>query len=165
MFFGYGNPGRQDDGLGVELAERIEQWVEAQGLTYIDCDTNYQLNIEDAATMSEYNLVVFADASKEEIDNFCLTRVKPSAEINFTSHAVSPAFVLELCRAMFDKQPDTFLLHIKGYEWKLGQGLTELGRANLESALTFVQNIIRQATTPTDLTRLFDRACHVSEVE
>ncbi len=27
LVYGYGNPGRQDDGLGVELVRRLEEWA------------------------------------------------------------------------------------------------------------------------------------------
>ena len=44
---GYGNPGRQDDGLGPALAECIQalQWTGVTG------DADYQLNIENGAAV------------------------------------------------------------------------------------------------------------------
>ena len=52
LVYGYGNPGRQDDGLGISLVEMIEDWKNKKKLSYIETDSNYQLNIEDA-----YNIV------------------------------------------------------------------------------------------------------------
>ena len=65
LIFGYGNPGRQDDGLGVAIAERIEGWARQVSQTNIEVDSNYQLNIEDASNISEHDIVYFVDASKE----------------------------------------------------------------------------------------------------
>ena len=47
LVIGYGNPGRQDDGLGAAVIERLE----ALGLEGVTVDADYQLNIEDAADM------------------------------------------------------------------------------------------------------------------
>ena len=32
LIYGYGNPGRQDDGLGIRLSEELENWAHQQGL-------------------------------------------------------------------------------------------------------------------------------------
>jgi len=62
LIYGFGNPGREDDGLGIELARRLEDWSKKSGLPGITFDSNYQLNIEDAEVISEKDLVIFADA-------------------------------------------------------------------------------------------------------
>lgn len=33
LIYGYGNPGRQDDGLGNEFIKRMEKWVRSEELT------------------------------------------------------------------------------------------------------------------------------------
>ena len=47
-------PGRQDDGLGVMLAEETGK-VDRAGKagTHVHTDSNYQLNLEDAAAISQ----------------------------------------------------------------------------------------------------------------
>ena len=70
------------------------------------------------------DIVIFADASIEEIDDFIFTKVNPdNSTIEFTMHAVSPAFVLDLCRKLYGKCPETYLIHIKGYEWEFEEKL------------------------------------------
>src|ERR1035438_7128927 len=104
LVYGYGNPGRQDDALGVRLAENIEQWVMDEHIQNVEVDCNYQLNIEDADRVSKADIVIFADASIEEIDDFIFSQVNPdNSTIEFTMHAVSPAFVLDLCRKLYGK--------------------------------------------------------------
>ncbi len=137
LFYGYGNPGRSDDGLGVRFVEELERYIRAHKIPDISFDSNYQLNIEDADTIREYDLVFFCDASQEDIDGFCITPVKPSdARVEFTMHAVSPAFVLDLCRKIYGRTPDTRLLHLKGYVWDFKEGLSEDAEKNLQAALT-----------------------------
>ena len=59
LFYGYGNPGRQDDGLGIMFIEQIEQWIKDENLENIETDSNYQLNIEDAEIISHKDFVIF----------------------------------------------------------------------------------------------------------
>ena len=143
LFYGYGNPGRQDDALGIRFIEQMETWVEENGYKNIFFDSNYQLNIEDADTISEHDIVFFIDASMEQLESFTITEVEDSnAQVEFTMHAISPGVVLSLCKQIYEKAPKAYLVHIKGYEWELEfeKGLTEQGEKNLVEALKFIQD-------------------------
>jgi hydrogenase maturation protease len=142
LVYGYGNPGRQDDGLGIELVSRLEEWAAATGLADIEFDNNYQLNIEDAEVISRKDLVVFADASEENIEDFCLSKVDGSGKLSFTTHAASPGYIVKLCQELFQKEPLVFLLHIKGYEWAFQEGLSSKAQINLEKAVSFMKDIL-----------------------
>jgi len=140
LLYGYGNPGRQDDGLGNEFIERIGKWIEEAGIEGIELDSNYQLNIEDADAISDKDIVVFIDASVEDIDDILFTEVSPSqSKVEFTMHAVSPAFVLDLCQKLYNKNPKTYLLHLRGYEWDFKEGLSTKAIDNLEKGLNFLK--------------------------
>jgi hydrogenase maturation protease len=143
LIYGYGNPGRQDDALGVMLAEETEKWTHEKGLAHIRTDSNYQLNLEDADEISHYDLVIFADASREEISDFVFEPLLPSAAVEFTMHAVAPSFILHLCTQVFGKTPDAYLMHIKGYEWEFMQEVTEQARDNLRKAFEFLQHFLK----------------------
>ena len=57
LVYGYGNPGRLDDGLGPALVRELAgRGVEAT------LETAYQLQVEDAALVADHGVVVFADA-------------------------------------------------------------------------------------------------------
>ncbi len=142
LIYGYGNPGRQDDGLGVLLAEEMERWSAEMGFDCIHTDSNYQLNIEDADTLSKHDLVIFADASREEIDTFIMEPLKASEQVGFTMHSVSPAFVLNLSKEAFNRAPETFLLHIKGYEWDFMGEISKRARKNLDLAVEYLKNYL-----------------------
>lgn len=144
LVYGYGNPGRQDDGAGVMLAEKLDEWIVSRKLEGVHTDTNYQLNLEDAATVSQYDLVIFADASHEEMDDFRMEPLVASNRVEFTMHSVTPAFILHLSREVFNHEPQAFLMHIKGYEWEFMAGMTEEAERNLLSALHFLQDFILQ---------------------
>lgn len=135
LFYGYGNPGRQDDGLGNRFIELLESWAAENKVDWIETESNYQLNIEDAMNIKDKELVVFVDASTEELDGFTVSRVEPDeGRAEFTLHAASPSFVVALCLKVFDKVPPSYLLHIRGYEWAFMEGLSDKAGDNLDKA-------------------------------
>lgn len=142
LIYGYGNPGRQDDGAGVLLAEAIEKWSSENSISQVEVDSDYQLNLEDALTVSRYETVVFADASHENITDFLFESVEPSAEVEFTMHAVSPRFILHLCNQVFGCTPKAYLLHIKGYAWEFMANVTPEAIQNIEKASAYLKDFI-----------------------
>jgi len=142
LIYGYGNPGRQDDALANELIERIETAKRNGDFAGIDTDSNYQLNIEDAEIISNYETVIFVDASVEDIEDIAFTKVEPSdAKVEFSMHAVSTSFVLDLCKKMYEVEPEVYLLHIKGYEWEFMEELTTKALINLDKAFELLLKI------------------------
>lgn len=140
--YGYGNPGREDDGLGIELVKKLEAWSKQSGLQGIKCDSNYQLNIEDAEIISGKDVVIFADASTEEIDDFIFTEVTGESEATFTTHAASPGYIVKLCTELFGKCPRVYLLHIKGYQWEFREQISEKAEHNLNNAYEFMKDYL-----------------------
>lgn len=142
LIYAYGNPGRQDDGLGNRFVEELEKWVRDNQIPNIEFESNYQLNIEDAANIAGKDVVIFVDASEEDIENIDFSIVEPSEGTSeFTTHSASPSFVLALCIQLYDKHPKTYLLQIKGYEWDFREGLSEKAAKNLEKALEFWKDL------------------------
>lgn len=135
LIYGYGNPGRQDDGLGNAFVDKFEEWIKIQGLQGFEFDSNYQLNIEDAEAIRDKDLVIFVDASTEDIEDFVLTPVSESSKVAFTTHAATAGYVVKLCADIFGKTPAAYLLHIKGYKWDFAEGLSENALINLNLAL------------------------------
>jgi hydrogenase maturation protease len=148
LVYGYGNPGRQDDGLGVILADELEMWVESKHLDNVQIDTNYQLNLEDAAGIANYDIVIFADASKEDLSHFSLVPLEPSEHSHFSMHSVSASFILYLCHQIFNHKPKAYLLHIKGYNWDFMSKPTDKARKNLDLALEHMKNFILNNSKP-----------------
>lgn len=140
LVYGYGNPGREDDGLGNEMAKMIQDWIDEHKLGCMATDSNYQLNIEDAEKVSEWDIVVFVDASKEEdLHEYSFKKVVPSdAKVEFSMHAVSPSYVQHLSEELFKKAPETYVLAIKGYEWDFKEALSDCATLNLEQAYQFL---------------------------
>ena len=144
LIYAYGNPGRQDDGLGNRLIEELEKWVESNSIEGIELESNWQLNIEDSLKISDKEIVIFVDASNEDIEDIHFSPVEPSeGKSDFTTHSASPSFVLALCIQLYGKHPETYLLQIRGYAWEFQEGLSEKAEKNLQKALDFLKKKVR----------------------
>jgi len=111
LIYGYGNPGRQDDGLGPAMIEEIERLA----YNFVETDANYQLNIEDAAEMAGHDFVILIDTTVQDIDCFMVRKVLPSPTITFTSHLVNPESVVALCEDAFGKVPNVWIIGLNYY--------------------------------------------------
>ena len=138
--YGFGNPGRQDDGLGPAIIDKLE----ADAVSGIILDSNYQLNIEDAHNISQCDRVIFVDASIDAEEPFSFRKIEPSAEITFSTHTMSPESVLALCKDLYDKDMEAYVMAVKGYEWDYYEGLTPKAVDNFEQAYLFLVNKIEE---------------------
>jgi hydrogenase maturation protease len=144
LVFGFGNPGRQDDGLGIALVDRLEPL----NLPSCSFEQNYQLNAEDALLISEFDTVIFADASVA-VESFSLTPIAPALEIGFTTHAMHPASVVALCNQLYSKFPECYLLEMRGFEWEMKEGLSEGAEDILRKTVEMLLPQLQQGTVKT----------------
>lgn len=146
LIFGIGNPGRQDDGLGAGVVDLVQASTldrEDQCPHELSFDANYQLNVEDAEAISQFDLVVFADASLVDSDGpYRLYRLEPEPTASFSTHSVSPGGILALCAEIYDIRPDVYMLAIRGYEWEPNAALTEQARVNMHAAAELLVNAL-----------------------
>ena len=64
LVYGIGNVGRQDDGLGIRLIQRLSDRIKELGKDEtLVLESNYQLSIEDALLISTFDVAIFIDAS------------------------------------------------------------------------------------------------------
>ncbi len=143
LVFGYGNPGRLDDGLGPMFAERMEK-LNLDGVTV---DSNYQLSVEDAAVIAENDFVVFVDADVSCTAPFRFERVIPREHLSFSSHSISADALMALAENLLSSRAEAFMLGIRGYEFnEFGEGLSARAEENLEAAFIFLKEAIEEGT-------------------
>jgi len=137
LVIGYGNPGRLDDGLGPALAEKIS----TLNLPNVSVDSDYQLNVEDAAQVAEHDLVILADASTDAEPPFTFTPLEgEKGGLSFSSHSVSAPQLLGMVEELFGKQPEAWVLAIRGYDFnEFGERLSAKAGQNLEAAVEFLK--------------------------
>ncbi|MBT8058510.1 MAG: hydrogenase maturation protease [Xanthomonadales bacterium] len=143
LVFGIGNSGRADDGLGWSFLDRLAELGRFQGRV----EYRYQLQVEDAALVAEAEQVVFVDAYRGDLPGgFHWRPCEPSADFQFSTHALPPRAVLSLCRDLYPRTPPADLLMIQGCAWDLQTGLTTAAEKHLEKALNSF--LVGLQTTP-----------------
>ena len=143
LLFGYGNPGRGDDGLGPELIERITRLQ----LADIACQNDMQLQVEHVTDLAGCDQVLFIDADMSCAEPFDFSEITPVKDDSYTSHAMSPTALLHAYRQVYGKDaPPAFLLRIRGYDFALGDPLTDKASANLEAAKKLVRKLCAEAS-------------------
>jgi hydrogenase maturation protease len=134
LIYGIGNVGRQDDGLGPLLVERLEEAAVPEGVTL---ESGYQLAPEDALALSQHAAVLFVDASAagDAPAPYTLDAVSPSEESSFSTHVMSMESLLALCDRLYGRRPRAYALAIPGYGFEVNGILTPAAEANLGRAV------------------------------
>ena len=134
LLIGIGNNCRGDDGLGWKFVELVE----SMRLDFIDHEYRYQLQVEDAALISEYDVVYFVDATYEKLmDGFTVRPCIACDKEQVSSHAQNPGTILKLANHLYQKFPEAWILAISGEEWGLQTSLSEAAEKNLIEAASF----------------------------
>ncbi|OGV57944.1 MAG: hypothetical protein A2283_15330 [Lentisphaerae bacterium RIFOXYA12_FULL_48_11] len=140
LLIGYGNPGRLDDGLGPALAACIE----GLAIPAVSVESDYQLSVEHAHDLTNYDVVIFADADLGGNEPFYFRRLIPSVSSGLGSHEVSPGEVVSLALTLFGATTQSYLLGIRGYEFNdFGERLSDMARKNLGAAVDFLSTLIQ----------------------
>ena len=137
LIFAYGNPSRGDDALGPLLLERLE----TLNLPGVELLTDFQLQVEHAIDLQGRERVLFIDASVSSPPPFIFTRLAAAKDRSFTSHAMSPAAVLQACQELYGEAPPAWLLAVRGESFELGEPLSAAAEDNLEQAFALVQTL------------------------
>jgi hydrogenase maturation protease len=140
LVLGYGNPGRQDDGLGPEIVQELEK-LQLPGLIL---DADYQLSIEHAADLGQADNVIFIDAAVSGPEPYEVKKLQASPGIEFTSHTLGPEAVLAICEQTYQRTPEALLVAVRGYSFEFAEGLTDKARANKDRALEYIKRLIDQ---------------------
>ncbi|MCB0569625.1 MAG: hydrogenase maturation protease [Phaeodactylibacter sp.] len=139
LLVGIGNNSRADDGLGWAFLDALENWPDFEG----DIEYRYQLQVEDAPLIANYDSVVFIDAYQGALpEGFRWEVCQPAARFEFSTHALSPGSVLFLCQDLYQASPAAFTLAVAGDEWGLKEGLSVRAQANLQHALHSFRELI-----------------------
>ncbi len=140
LLFGYGNLSRGDDALGPLLLEYAETHCD---LDAIEILSDFQLQIEHALDLENRRLVLFVDASVACANAFDFTALEPARDKSYTTHAMSPAAVLDVYQSIKKQTPPPcFLLSIKAEQFELGDGLSANAESNLVEACSFAGRLL-----------------------
>ena len=141
LLFGYGNLSRGDDALGPLLLEYVESHCDLEGIEIL---SDFQLQIEHALDLENRSLVLFVDASVSCAGAFDFAQLEPARDKSYTTHAMSPAAVLDVYQSIHKQTPPPcFLLSIKAEKLELGEGLSSKAENNLDQACLFAGQLLQ----------------------
>jgi hydrogenase maturation protease len=138
--FGWGNESRGDDGIGPALLARIE----ALALAEVETVEDYQLQIEHALDLDGAELALFVDAARAGDAPFFFHEVHANPETTPSTHALSPAALLDVYARVRGAPPPAFVLGVRGERFELGEGLSPEGAERLEAAWRFTRTLFER---------------------
>ena len=144
LIIGYGNPLREDDGIGWRAAELLEQVL--SGADFVQC---MQLTPELATRVGEASLVIFLDAAVDRPPGAVGIREVHGADSSPWSHHLAADQLLALARQLSGGGPPAFLITggASGMDWV--ERLSDAGeRAAIEMAAAAVGLLGVPAATP-----------------
>ena len=149
VILGWGNPSRGDDALAPRLCERLEAWLPSQAApptVFPEGDIavvqDFQLQVEHAMDLVDRRLALFIDAQVGLATPYRFTRLSGGGAFGPSSHAISPAAVLDVYRRVHGGEPPAaYLLAVGGDAFELGAALSVRAQANLEVAWALLQRL------------------------
>lgn len=144
LVIGYGNPGRQDDGLGPTLVSRLAD----SHIPGVVTESQYQLCAEDALRISPFQQVVFVDAAVKMRSDFCFAPLRTGRHKGFGNHSLAPSAVLDLASSLYGCNPKGYQLGIRGTRFdQFEEKLSAVGEQNMEKALEFLVPWLKHRVT------------------
>lgn len=141
LILAYGNPAREDDGLGPALAEELQAFT-AEGLTI---SVDYQLSLENALDIASNDYTIFMDASINGVEPFSFYRIFPKESWSFTDHSIKPETLAAIAEEFFCSKGWYYGLGVRGYSFEMfKEKITEKGMKNLISAKDFLIEFITE---------------------
>jgi hydrogenase maturation protease len=135
LVIGIGNPSRGDDAIGPLAIEHLQR-LDLPGVELL---TDFQLQVEHALDLIGRREVVFIDAAASGTEPFGFSPENAAADASATTHALSPAAVLQAFLRVTDEPlPAAFVLAVRGYAFELGAPMSAAAARNLEAALAML---------------------------
>lgn len=147
LVIGYGNPSRQDDGVGLAVVNGLRERAGRRPLDEGedgydelggDADTLFlqQLNPELAELIAEYDELVLVDAHfGAYVELVHRTILEPLVTPAIVSHHFRPETLLALARELYGHAPRAELLSVRGFSFDF---TTELSPATAEGVAEVV---------------------------
>jgi len=136
----WGNPSRGDDALGPLCHDKLTQLK----LNQVEVLTDFQLQIEHCTDLENRKLVIFVDASVSALAPFEFSKISPQQDQSFSSHAVSPQSLMAICQGVnASPLPECWLMEIRGYQFGLGEPLSNPAAENLKAAQQAIEDFIK----------------------
>lgn len=138
LVLGWGNLSRGDDALGPMFVAGLQAQLPAELRGQIEFLEDYQLQVEHALDLAGRQQVLLVDASLTSAAPFEARRVHARRDTSYTSHALSPEALLQVCVDFEGSAPPPVtLLAIRGEAFELGEPMSAAAQSHLATALAW----------------------------
>jgi hydrogenase maturation protease len=141
-----GNPSRGDDALGPILLDRLQDWLDAEGLADgFELIGDFQLQIEHALDLVGRRLALFIDAGSGTATPFVFREVVAQAGAAHSTHSLAPESILAVLPKVSDAMPPAaFVLCVRGEHFQLGESLSPAASLNADAAFSLLEELCRR---------------------
>ena len=152
LVIGFGNLDRADDGVAYyvinALRRRLGQKILSEEMTgleglggEIDSIFLSQLVPELMDVLTDYDQVIFVDAHVyENVDNLHCTPVTQDYTPPTFSHNITPPMLLAFLKKLYHREPNGYLVSIRGYDFDFHRNLSVDTKALVEPAVEYIQS-------------------------
>jgi len=141
LVIGYGSSLRGDDGVGVVVAEQLQESLRNKSVKVLTCE---QLTPELAREMSQFDRVIIIDAAKGETPGqISVNKIEPDNAASTFTHDLRPSTLLACAEELYGKRPQTFVVSVTGYSFdfsdELSTNLKQITPEVLERVLNLIE--------------------------
>ncbi len=137
LVIGYGNPSRNDDGVGLAVVNALRQ---RRGQKVLDETTDgfdelggtldtlflQQLTPELADTVADYDRLILVDAHTGTLPELIhRSALSPRNDPAMVSHILKPEHLLALTLQFHGKAPRAELISVRGFDFNFGETLSQ----------------------------------------
>jgi hydrogenase maturation protease len=140
----WGNVGRRDDGAALVLAGRLaERYASRPDIVVHEY---HQLGPELVGELDDCRLALFVDASVRPGErDVTLDKVAAAVSGGIDTHHCSPDVLLGLLIALGLREPEAWLIGIRGHDWEFGDTLSEPTQRAIRQAEELAVQLVEQA--------------------
>jgi hydrogenase maturation protease len=143
LVLAYGNPLRSDDGVAWQVADVLRGRCASARIV-----SSHQLTPEFAETAAEADCVLFIDAAQDgEPGHILCTPVDSKVDQVQSSHWLTPAQLIALCRQLYGHAPRAVTISIAGACFDHGETLSETITAALPELIDRAEILVRCLTS------------------
>ncbi len=143
LIIAYGNPYRNDDGVGHYIADKIQKWADEEKIDEITIITAYQLDIDMTEDISLSESVFFLDAHITEYSpEIVINKIEAKKTNGFTTHVFTPSDLIALVNQLYNKNPPGTLISVPGYNFDMGEELTPETKKKADRAIDKLKHFL-----------------------